>query len=239
MQSDYRTIVGTCIWLQSTTRPDIMPILLILTQFAHNPAFEHYAAALWLIRYLIGTINMGISYSLEGSNELTGYVDADHASHESRFSIYCYIFMYAGGPIFWKNGFEERYSLSTAESEIRAVFGLRECIKHLLYMKNVFRSLLTSNAINNPIISMANLPIRVFEDNAAAIRYGINPSSQSTMKYFELDLLWINDAIRRGEFEFVKIETKFQLADIGTKFTVSEIYFFLRDILMVLVSPVN
>jgi hypothetical protein len=227
MQTDYRTIVGTCIWLQSTTRPDIMPILLILTKFASNPAFEHFAAAMWLVRYLIGTIYMGISYSLDGPNEMTGYVDADHASHESRYSIYCYIFMYAGGPIFWKNGFEERYSLSTAESEIRAVYGLRECIKHLLYM-NVFRSLLTSNAIDSPTIAMANLPIRVFEDNAAAIRYGINPSSQSTMKYFELDMLWINDAIQRGELELVKIETKDQLADIGTKFTVSEIFFYLR-----------
>jgi hypothetical protein len=236
MQSDYRTIVGTCIWLQGTTRPDIMPILLVLTKFASNPGFEHYAAALWLVRYLIGTINMGLCYSLDGPNEFTGFVDADHASHESRYSIYCFIFMYAGGPIFWKNGFEERYSLSTAESEIRAVFGLRECIKHLLYMKNVFRSLLTSNAVDNPIIAMANLPIRVFEDNAAAIRFGINPSSQSTMKYFELDILWINDAIQRGEFVLVKIETKDQLADIGTKFTTSDIFFYLRGILMVLVS---
>jgi hypothetical protein len=103
-------------------------------------------------------------------------------------------------------------------------------------MKNVFRALLTSNAILNPTISMANLPIRVFEDNAAAIRYGINPASQSTMKYFELDMLWINDSIRRGELELVKIETKDQLADIGTKFTVSEIFFYLRNILMVLVD---
>jgi hypothetical protein len=236
MQNDYRTIVGTCIWLQGTTRPDIMSILLILTKFASNPAFVHYSAAMWLVRYLIGTINMGICYSLDGSNEMTGYVDADHASHESRYSIFCFIFMYAGGPIYWKNGFEERFSLSTAESEIRAVYGLRECIKHLLYMKNVFRSVITSNAIVNPTISMANLPIRVFEDNAAAIRFGINPASQSTMKYFELDMLWINDTIRRGELELVKIETKDQLADIGTKFTVSEIFFYLRNILMVSVD---
>jgi hypothetical protein len=90
--------------------------------------------------------------------------------------------MYAGGPIYWKNRFEEHFSLSTAESEIRAVYGLRECIKHLLYMKNVFRSLSLSNAVDNPTIAMANLPI---EDNAAAIRFGINPSSQFTMKYFD------------------------------------------------------
>ena len=76
---------------------------------------------------------------------------------------------------------------------------------------------------------MANLPIKVFEDNAAAIRYGINPSSQSTMKYFELDMLLINDSIRRGELELVKIETKNHLADIDIKFTVTEIFFYIRS----------
>ena len=86
---------------------------------------------------------------------------------------------------------------------------------------------------------MANLPIKVFEDNAAAIRYGINPSSQSTMKYFELDMLWINDSIRRGELELVKIETKDQLVDIGTKFIVSGIFFYLRSILIVSVDMSN
>ena len=75
-------------------------------------------------------------------------------------------------------------------------------------------SLLTSNAVENSSLAMANLPIMVFEDNAAAIRYVINPSSQSTMKYFGLDMLWINDSIRRGELELVNIETKDQLADI-------------------------
>jgi len=236
MQSDYRTIVGTCTWLQSTTRPDIMPILLILTIFAHNPAYEHYGAAIWLLRYLIGTTNLGIRYSIDASSEVTAYVDADHASHESRYSIYCYIFMFAGAPIFWKNGFEERLSLSTAESEIRAVYGLRECIKHILYMKNVFSSLNYSTATNNSSTAMANLPIRALEDNSAAIRYGINPSSQSTMKYFELDILWISDSIQRGEFELVKIETKDQLADLGTKFTTSEIFLYLRNRMMVTIT---
>jgi len=56
---------------------------------------------------------------------------------------------------------------------------------------------------------------------------------------FELDMLWINDSIRRGELELVKIETKDQLADIGTKFTVSDIFFYLRSILMVSVDMSN
>ena len=56
---------------------------------------------------------------------------------------------------------------------------------------------------------------------------------------FDLDMLWINDSIRRGELELVKIETKDQLVDIGTKFIVSGIFFYLRSILIVSVDMSN
>ena len=55
----------------------------------------------------------------------------------------------------------------------------------------------------------------------------------------DLDMLWINDSIRRGELELVKIETKDQLVDIGTKFIVSGIFFYLRSILIVSVDMSN
>ena len=140
--------------------------------------------------------------------------------------------MYAGGPIFWKNGFEARFSLSTAESEIRAVFALREAIKHVLYMKKVFISLMKEDVANSATIAMSILPTAVFEDNLAAIRYSMNPSSQSTMKYLEVDILWIHDAIARKEFELVSISTVDQLADIGTKFNRADIFLRLRKELM-------
>ena len=232
MQTEYRTLVGTFIWLQVTTRVDITQTVLVLSQFVSNPAFQHYQAALWLVRYLISTINLGITYHLDGDKSITGYVDADHASHESRRSIYSYIFMFAGGPLFWKNGFETRFSLSTGESEVRAVFALREAIKHLLYMKKVFRSLLLENVADSATLAISVLPTAVYEDNIAAIRFSLNPASQSTMKYLEVDILWIHEAIERGEFKLLKIETKQQLADIGTKFNIAEIFLYLRSMLM-------
>ena len=232
MQTEYRTLVGTFIWLQTTTRVDIIQTVLILSQFVANPSYQHFIAALWLVKYLKGTKELGISYHLDADNKISGYADADHASHESRRSIYSYLFMYAGGPIFWKNGFEARFSLSTAESEIRAVFALREAIKHVLYMKKVFISLMKEDVANSATIAMSILPTAVFEDNLAAIRYSMNPSSQSTMKYLEVDILWIHDAIARKEFELVSISTVDQLADIGTKFNRADIYLRLRRELM-------
>ena len=232
MQTEYRTLVGTFIWLLTTTRVDIIQTVLILSQFFANPSYQHYIAALWLVKYLKGTKELGISYRLDADNTLAGYADADHASHESRRSIYSYLFMFAGGPLFWKNGFEARFSLSTAESEIRAVFALREAIKHVLYMKKVFISLLKVDTANSATIAMSSLPTAVFEDNLATIRYSMNPTSQSTMKYLEVDILWIHDAIARGEFKLVSISTVDQLADIGTKFNRADIFLKLRKELM-------
>ena len=79
---------------------------------------------------------------------------------------------------------------------------------------------------------MSSLPQAIYEDNLATMRYSVNPSSQSTMKYLEVDLFWIHDAILRKEVELLEISTLNQLADIGTKFTVSEVFFFLRLYLM-------
>jgi hypothetical protein len=116
-----------------------------------------------------------------------GYVDADHASHEDRKSIYSYIFTLAGAPFAWKVGFQTRISLSTAESEVRAIAALREAVKHLLYLKKVFRSLLLPGQSDSAHIAMATLSIQLLEDNGAAVRYAYNPASQSSMKYIILD----------------------------------------------------
>jgi hypothetical protein len=232
MQSDYRMAVGTFIWLQCTTRPDIMPIVLILSQFVANPAWQHYQAALWLIKYLKTTIDLGIVYSFDSILQLLGYVDADHASHEDRRSRYCYIFMLAGGPIFWKNGFETRFALSTAESEVRAIYALREAIKHILYLRKVFSSLYLPAISNAATLSLTSIPQVIYEDNAAAIRYAFNPASQSTMKYLEIDILWINDAIIHNEIVILKIDSPSQLADIGTKLNPAAIFLSLRSFIM-------
>jgi hypothetical protein len=232
MQNDYRMAVGTFIWLQCTTRPDIMPIVLVLSQFVANPWWPHYEAMLWLIKYLKATIDLGICYSFDSDQNLLGYVDADHASHEDRRSRYCHIFMLAGGPIFWKNGFEKRFSLSTAESEVRAIFALREAIKHICYLRKVFTSLHLPTITDSAALALVSIPQIIYEDNAAAIRFAFNPASQSTMKYLETDILWIHEAIERKEFTLLKIESSEQLADIGTKLNRSDIFLYLRSRIM-------
>ena len=62
-------------------------------------------------------------------------------------------------------------SLSTAESEVRAIFALREAIKHILYMRKVFDLLKLSDTIDIAHLALTSIPQIIYEDNAAAIRY--------------------------------------------------------------------
>ena len=232
MQKSYRTIVGTFIWLSTTVRIDIIHIVLILCSYMANPGYEHYDAAIYVLRYLKGSIDRGLTYSIDSDHNLLGYVDSDHGSCEDRYPVYSWLFTFMGGPISWKCGYTKKITLSTAESEVRAIDSLKEVLKHLLYLKKMFCQLGLSDAYTN-IVKSCMLPIILKEDNKAAIRYVINPSSHSSMKHLEMDIYWIHDAIHIDKsIEVEYIETKEQLADNGTKRLIFSIFKYIIDILM-------
>lgn len=60
----------------------------------------------------------------------------------------------------------------------------------------------------------------------------MNLTSQSNIKYLEVNILWIHNAIARDVFKLVSIDIEDQLADIDTKFNKSEIIYKLRGMLM-------
>jgi hypothetical protein len=217
MQNNYRILIGSFIWIYTTTRPDIAYIMLILCSYVSNPAYQHFEAAIWLLRYLSDTKDLGISYEMNGEQNLLGYVDADYAAHEDRKSIFNYIFLLANGPISWKNGFESRYSLSTAESELRAIHALKEAIKHILYLKKLFREFAEPTIADSATLNLSIIPQIIYEDNQSTIRWSLNPSGHSTMKHLEVDIYWIHEAITNKELTLYKIDSPNQLADIGTK----------------------
>ena len=99
MRQLYQMVVGSLIWAQTTGRFDVNTALLHLCRFMSNPGEKHTQAMIWTVGYLKGTAMRGVEYSLEGNQKLVGYVDSDHATCEDRKSVYCYMFMLAGGPI--------------------------------------------------------------------------------------------------------------------------------------------
>ena len=99
MQKWYRSLVGSLLWINGTCKPDISFATMTLPKFMANPGHEHYQTALEVLRYLNGTVTLGIGYRSGGNRFPYCYCDSDFASDESRRSCSGYMFMLAGGPI--------------------------------------------------------------------------------------------------------------------------------------------
>mmetsp|Transcript_12630 Transcript_12630/g.36754 ORF Transcript_12630/g.36754 Transcript_12630/m.36754 type:complete len:1246 (+) Transcript_12630:2039-5776(+) len=59
---NYRQAVGELVWAMVTCRPDISFPVVKLSQFANNPALEHYKAVKQVFRYLSSTRQYAITY---------------------------------------------------------------------------------------------------------------------------------------------------------------------------------
>eukprot|EP00253_Pinus_taeda_P034215 PITA_34215 len=72
----YRQLVGSLNYL-TTTRLDISFAVGILSRFMKNPCGGHWSAAKRVLRYLKGTQEFGIKYTLVDDFSLIGYSDLD------------------------------------------------------------------------------------------------------------------------------------------------------------------
>jgi hypothetical protein len=104
-----------------------------LLRYASNPSQEHYKHFVRLLRYLRGTINLGVEYSPVKQCDhhhpdphkmlgvVTGHVDADYAGCiDTRRSTAGFVFKVANGPIGWMSKLQTTVSLLTCEAEYTA-----------------------------------------------------------------------------------------------------------------------
>jgi len=72
----YRDMISSLLYI-TTTHPNIMFSVCMCTKFQANPKQSHLYAIKRILKYLKGTINMGLFYLRGISFELTSYSNAD------------------------------------------------------------------------------------------------------------------------------------------------------------------
>ena len=77
----YNEVLGSIMWAQSTTRPDLAFAENLLSRFQANPGRAHWNAMLHILGYIKGTLNYRITYiqGSAGGLKPVGYVDSDYA----------------------------------------------------------------------------------------------------------------------------------------------------------------
>ena len=99
----YASIVGSLMYAQTSTRPDISLAVGMLGRHQSNPGLEHWKVAKKVLRYLQGTKNHMLTYRKYDHLEVIGYTDSDFVDcMDTRKFTFGYVYLLAEGMISWK-----------------------------------------------------------------------------------------------------------------------------------------
>jgi hypothetical protein len=70
----YQSLVDSLNWLAHTTRPDLSNVVSLLAQHQGNPSPGHYDAALYVVKYLATTENLGIDFTSVCNSTLESFL---------------------------------------------------------------------------------------------------------------------------------------------------------------------
>ena len=114
----YQSAIGSLLYLSTRTRPDISYAVVNTARFCAQPSNTHWSAVKHIMRYLKGTLNLGLMFKSNNEGELVGFSDADWAGDlNDRKSTSGYVFLVSGSSVSWRSKKQSCVALSTAEAE--------------------------------------------------------------------------------------------------------------------------
>ncbi|KEP45491.1 putative Gag-Pol polyprotein/retrotransposon, partial [Rhizoctonia solani 123E] len=201
----YQRGIGSLMYAMVSTRPDIAYATGLLAQHAANPGEDHWASLKRVLRYLQGTIEVGIVYDRSKPSELIGYVDSDYAGDKnSSRSTTGWTFQIAGGSVAWSSRKQPTISLSSTEAEYVAA-------------SSATRELSWIRQFLSEIGFLSNNPTILFTDNQSSMALAKNPINHQNTKHIRVKYHFIREMIELREVDLKYIPTDEQVADVLTK----------------------
>lgn len=202
----YQELIGCLLYISQGTRPDISYAVNNLSQYNKNPSRHHYNAAKRILRYLRGTLTLGLLFKNNVNEEIVGYCDSDWAScKENRKSCTGYTFIFQDAAISWNSKRQATIALSTTEAEYMA---LSAATQEALWLKQLHHELWP--------YTMAT-PITLFCDNQSAIKLSGNSAYHARSKHIDVRHHYVRDKVASGDVLVKYISTNSMIADCLTK----------------------
>jgi len=187
----------------------------------HDPREPHLAALKRILRYIRGTLHLGLELRPSSVEDITAYSDADWAGcPNTRKSTSGYAVFLGDNLISWSSKRQSTISRSSAEAEYRAV---DNAVAEATWLRQLLLELHTP-------LRRATL---VYCDNISAVYMSSNPVQHQRTKHIEIDLHFVRERVALGHVKVLHVPTSSRYADIFTKGLPSTVFVEFRSSLNV------
>ena len=157
-----------------------------MSKFCANPTQSHLTATKRILRYLKGTLYLGLSYKKCADEKLIGYSDADWAGDmDDRHSTSGNVFLLAKGAVGWLSKKKATVALSTTEAEYVA---LSTATQEAIWLRRLLAD------VGKPLEE----PIVINEDNQGAIAMAKNPVGHARTKHIDIRYHFVCEGVQDG-----------------------------------------
>ena len=162
-------------WLVVMPRPDITNAVRAVSCHSNSPAERHWKAVLQIIRYLLGTKDLSLTFEWGSGLQISVFTDANYAEKaDDRMSVSGVAVTVGKSSVSWFSSTQKIMTLSTTEAECVA---LGDGVKEALFVEGVLSFIVPSISENC---------IKVFVDSDRAISLANNPLSSARTKHIDV-----------------------------------------------------
>ena len=199
--------VGSLMYAQVCTRPDIAFVVNALGRYLSNPGLNNWKAVKKVMRYSQGTKDYMLTYKRSYQLEVTGYSDSDFAGCPDDIkSTSGFIFMMARGAVSWKSVKQTLTATSTMEAEYVTCY---EATCQAMWLKKLIFGFHIVESISKPLV--------IYCDNTTAVHFSQNNRSATRSKHFDIKYLFVKEKVREFQTRIEYTATGHMLADPLTK----------------------
>lgn len=202
----YRSLIGSLLYVAVNSRPDVAAAINILAQKTSNPSEMDYLELKHVLAYLMSTKKQRLKlYNKDFANvPLTGYSDADWGEDkETRKSVSGILCLVFGAPIIWASRKQHCVALSSTEAEYYAA---GDTIKNLIWLQGLLKDvdIVTTN------------PITLHCDNQSCVKLTLKSNTKKS-KHFDMNYHFVKDEVKTGRIILSYVPTDINPADLLTK----------------------
>ncbi|UYV75030.1 hypothetical protein LAZ67_12002186 [Cordylochernes scorpioides] len=205
-QHTYQEALGMLMFLAVNTRPDIAYITSKLSQYSRQPKQMHWTAIKRVMRYLRGTIELGLKFERGKTGILKSYTDASWSTTHDGKSYGGYVLKLGEATIDWKSSKQPLVALSTMEAEMIAAC---ESCCQIKWIINLLQELEEWNFMEKPTA--------IYTDSQSLINWISSPKQSSHCRHIERKYHFLRDCYESRDICLLYKPSQDLEADIFTK----------------------